>query len=278
MDDFRKDLYFRVKMGRSGSTVDLDGVRLYYEIYGEGEPLFLFHGGMSTIETFRFQIPALARHYQLIVPERRGHGHTPDTEGGFAYEQMADDMAAFMRALGFGRSKIIGYSDGANLILFLALKHPALVERFVSVGGNYHHKGCLEAFQQDLRSLPEDSVGEGIDRNYEKYSPDGPGHYAKVFAKVRRLWLEEPAFTREDIARIAAPALIMAGDQDVISLEHTLDFYRSLPHSSLCIFPGSHSILKEQAEACNRVILDFLAKPVSELTGAGPYKESSVND
>jgi len=278
MFDFRQDLYIRVKLGRSGKTIEAGGVRMYYECYGEGEPLLLFHGGMSTIDSFRFQIPALSRHYQVIIPERRGHGHTPDTGGPFSYDQMALDMAAFMKALGLGKSKMLGYSDGANLILYLARRSPELVERFISVGGNFHHKGCIEAFQKVLRELPEDSVGEGIDRNYEKYSPDGPAHYSRVFAKVRRLWLEEPVFEEKDLSLISAPGLVMAGDRDVILREHTLDFYRALPHARLAILPGSHSILKELPEACNEIILEYLSKELPDLLDSEPYAESSVND
>jgi len=261
--DIPKDLYTLASLDRSGKWVVANGHEFYYETYGKGEPLLLFHGGLSSLDTFRYQVSDFAKHFQVILPERRGHGHTPDSKGPYSYQQMADDTIALMKALRIAKASMVGYSDGANLILPLALGHPELVDKWVSIGGNFHHKGCVGVFNEELRKIPEGEVGpDGIDRNYEKYSPDGPEHFSTVFHKVKKLWLEEPAFAVNEIKKIQAPALLLSGDHDVIELKHTLEFYEALPNAYLNVVPGTtHSVMKEKPEIINQTILDFLLNP-----------------
>ena len=94
--------------------VNAGGVRTYYEIHGEGESLVLLHGGLATAESWAMQIPALAERYRVYVPERRGHGRTPDVAGPMTYEMMAEDTAAFLDAAGTGTAHLVGWSDGAR--------------------------------------------------------------------------------------------------------------------------------------------------------------------
>src|SRR3989338_8681564 len=146
------------KIGRSGKYLKANSTRFYYEGYGRGEPLMMFHGGLSTLETFRFQVPELSKYYHLILPERRGHGHTPDTPGPYSYKQMAEDMASFMNFRGVKKAKMIGYSDGANLIFHLALQHPELIESCVLIGGNFHYEGSTAEHLQELRTLTDETM------------------------------------------------------------------------------------------------------------------------
>jgi len=252
--------FIRTSLGRSGKYVEVGGVKTYYESYGKGEPLLLLHGGLSTLETFRYQVGALAKHYEVILPERCGHGHTADSDGPYNYDQMAEDTVVFMDALGIRKASMIGYSDGANLVIPLALKWPERLNKFISIGGNFHHTGCLEEFQEELQKIPDGSVGEeGIDRSYENYSPDGAQHFATVFTKVKNLWLNEPTYEADDLKKITAPTLVMAGENDCISHQHTLEFYETLPNSQLSIIPeATHSVMKEAPEKVNGIILDFL--------------------
>lgn len=251
------------RLGNSGSYQPVQSLRFYYEIYGHGEPVMMFHGGLSTLETFRFQIPELSRHYRLILPERRGHGHTADTPDFYSYEQMADEMAAFMKKRGIGKSGMVGYSDGANLMFYMALKYPELTGPLVFIGGNFHHEGCTEEHRREIQSIPDGSVGtEGIDERYARYSPDGPEHYAVVFQKLRKLWLTEPTFKPSDLKGIETPVLIIAGDHDVIRLEHTLEFYHAFKYAKLLIVPGAtHRVIKENPDLVNRAILGFFKNP-----------------
>lgn len=238
-----------------GHYVRLGRVRMYYEIFGSGKPLLLFHGGLSCIEGLRYQIPFFAKRFKLIVPERPGHGHTADTPGQFTYEQLARQAAAFMKALRIKKARLMGYSDGANLIFKLAAARPDLVERFIAVGGNFHYSGCEPSFNRDLK---RQKVTE-IDPRYAAYSPDGAEHYRIIFEKCRKLWLTEPKWKAGLIRRIEAPGLILAGDRDMIRHEHTLELYRSLRCGRLAIIPGTtHGLLKEKPGIVNSVMLDFL--------------------
>lgn len=229
---------------------------LYYEVYGSGRPLLLFHGGLSCIDGLRHQIPFFAKHFKVIVPERPGHGHTADTPGPYTYEVLARQTAAFMDKLRIRKARVMGYSDGANLIFPLAAKRPDLVERFISVGGNIHHSGCEPAFQKDLKKQKVK-----IDPRYTAYSPDGKKHYPEVFEKCRRLWLTEPKWSLGLLKKIKAPALIMAGDQDMIRPEHTLAIYRNLRNAQLAVIPGAgHGLLKQKPDLANAIMLEFLTE------------------
>ena len=234
--------------------------RFYYESYGTGKPFLLFHGGLSCIDGLRYQIPFFSKHYKVIVPERPGHGHTADQEGPYKYEVLARQTAAFMDSLKIKKARVLGYSDGANLIYWLAAKRPDLVDRFVSVGGNFHASGCDPAFQKELKrqKLTE------VDPRYASYSPDGQDHYRVVFEKCRQLWLTEPRWSIGLIRQIRAPGLIIAGDRDMITPEHSLKLFRNLRKGRLAIVPGAgHSLLKEKPALVNPMILDFLKADLS---------------
>jgi len=272
MLDSARNFFITRRLGKSGKYLEAGGVRTYYEEYGRGEPLLMFHGGLSTLEPFRCQIPELSKHYRLILPERRGHGHTADTPGPYSYRQMAEDMAAFMRAIGAEGVKAVGYSDGANLIFHLALNHPSLLGSCVLIGGNFHYEGCTEEHRKEVQNLPEGGIGEqGVDEKYARYSPDGAGHYPVVFEKIRKLWLSEPTFGEEDIKKIQTPSLIISGDRDVITMAHTVKLYQALKNAQLLIPPGTtHRVIKENAEFVNRAILDFFKNPVY----VNPYEDT----
>lgn len=125
-------------MNSSGTYVDVNGLNTYYEVHGRGEPLILMHGGFCTVETFAKMLPGLAEHYRVFVPERRGHGRTPDVDGPYTYQAMAADTTGFMQALGIESAHLVGYSDGANTALIVAMERPDLVRKLVSIGGNFH--------------------------------------------------------------------------------------------------------------------------------------------
>ncbi len=232
-------------------------VRTYYETYGRGRPLLLLHGGLSCIEGLRYQIPFFAKHFKVILPERPGHGRTADISGHYTYEAMARQTAALMDALKIKKARLMGYSDGANLIYLLAAQRPDLVERFISVGGNFHYSGCERKFQKELKQQKP-----FLDPRYAVLSPDGAEHYPEVFKKCRRLWLTEPRWKKSLLRKIRARALIMSGDGDMIRHEHTLELYRSLRKAQLAVIPGTgHSLLKEKPQLVNPLMLEFLNQP-----------------
>lgn len=248
-----------LKRKASGKRVRLDKIpgapEIYYETYGSGKPLLLFHGGLSCIDGLRYQIAYFSKYYKVIVPERPGHGHSPDTKGPYTYEFLAKQTAAFMDKLKIRKAKMMGYSDGANLIFWLAAKRPDLVERFISVGGNIHHRGCEPSFNKMLRKQKVK-----LDPRYAAYSPDGKKHYKEVFEKCRKIWLTEPKWKPSLLRKIKAPGLIVAGDKDMIRAEHSAEIFQGLRKGQLAIIPGTgHGLLKQKPGIVNPILLDFLA-------------------
>ena len=187
---------------RAGGYVDAGGVRTYYAVEGEGEPLILLHGGACTIETFDGQTPALASKYRVYLPERRGHGRTPDVEGPITYENMAQDTIAFIEALAIPSAHLVGWSDGALVGLLVALRRPELVRKLVLIGQAVNLEGARpEAVALMERFTPE-FFPPMLVQMYAAVSPDGPDHFAVVFDKLVPLWRTDPGIALRNRAKI----------------------------------------------------------------------------
>lgn len=235
------------------SYVQRGNVRTWYEERGAGEPLVLLHGGMGDARGFAANIDALSARFRVFVPERRGHGHTADVDGPITYELMAEDTIAFLTVAVGGPAHLVGHSDGANVALLAARLRPDLVRRVVSVSGNFHCDGLIPGV------LDAETAADFVATAYGEVSPDGRDHLPVVARKLARMWAEEPTLTPRDLGAITAPTLVMAGDDDAISLEHTTAPYRGLPNSELAIVPGtSHLLIQEKPALCNTIIVDFL--------------------
>jgi pimeloyl-ACP methyl ester carboxylesterase len=243
-----------------GRYIDVNGLNTYYEVSGKGEPLLLMHGGFCTVETFARQTPDLAARYQVIVPERRGHGRTPDVAGPITYEDMADDTVGLMQALGVSSAHLVGYSDGGNTALIVALKRPDLIRKMVCLGANFHYNGMAPVAVEVMAHATPDNFYPWLTNKYKEVSPDGPDHLPVVFDKIMRMWREEPALTLHDLGQIQAPTLVLVGDRDWVAMEHTVQMYESIPNAQLCVVPGAtHGAPFEKAALVNQIVLDFLA-------------------
>jgi pimeloyl-ACP methyl ester carboxylesterase len=239
--------------------IDAGGVHTWYAEEGAGQPVLLLHGALTDSSEFGATAPALAQRFRVLMPERRGHGHTPDLPGPISYDLMARDTIAFAEALGLGRAHLVGHSDGANVALLVALGRPDLVDRLVLISGNFHHDGLLDAL--DVGEL---AASEFFVEAYGRVSPDGRDHFPAVVAKVSRMIASEPALSARDLRQVSARTLIMAGDDDAIRPEHTLAMFRAIPDAELAIIPGtSHALIIEKPALCNEIMIDFLtADPV----------------
>lgn len=243
----------------TGQFVDIDGLRTYYEVDGSSEPLLLLHGGMCSAETFDKMIPGLATNYQVVAPERRGHGRTADTDEPISYDAMTIETVAFMDALGITSAHFVGHSDGANIGLLMAIRHPGRVRRLVSISGNFRTDDS-----DDVPSRPRaamDAQRAALEDDYRRLSPDGPEHLAVIWAKLEPLWNDWPGISLDALHSIETPTLVMAADADVIGLEQTVDLYRALELGQLAIIPNtSHMLIRERGELIDELILDFLAE------------------
>lgn len=198
--------------------------------------------------------PGFSKFSKVTAFDRRGHGRTADTDAPFHYDDMAREVIAYLEYVG-GRTHIVGHSDGGNIALLVAMRRPDLVKRIVTVGANFHFDGLVA-----LDSFGPES--EGFEQWAEKYaslSPDGLAHAPIVARKSMMMFATEPTLTIRDLATISRPVLVMSGDDDVVTLEHTCALYRAIPDAQLAIVPGSsHAVLKERTKECIRLIRHFL--------------------
>jgi pimeloyl-ACP methyl ester carboxylesterase len=215
--------------------------------------LVLLHGGLSSSSDLKAVGELLENKFRICAFDRRGHGATADTPEPFHYESMADETIAFLEAIG-GASYIVGWSDGGNVGLIVALRRPDLVKRLVVIGSNFHHEGVL------LGNVTE-AASQMIAKDYADKSPDSPNHREVVFAKTLKMWNSEPTLTTKNLSTVSVPVLVLVGDDDGIQLSHTCALYESMPHAQLAVIPGaSHFVPIEQPEKVARLVDDFLSQ------------------
>lgn len=227
-----------------GHWADINGHPLYYEVHGKGRPLLLLHGGGdSGGSSFEKQLKGFARHHLLILPDQAGQGRTPDVPGPLAYLSMMTDTLALMKSLQIREADVVGFSDGGILALMLAVRHPELVRRAVISGVNIAPDGLTRDTLEGLRAMPEDNTNS-------------------VDAKLRNLWLNSPTadeLNLDMLHKIRDSVLVISGDHDAISLDHTLQIYRAIPHAQLCILPNTeHETFTLRPEWVNPIALGFL--------------------
>lgn len=241
----------------------VNGLNLYYEIHGTGQPLVLLHGGICTIEiTFEAVLSTLAQSWQVIAIEQQGHGHTADLDRPLNFPQMADDTADLLRHLGIEQAHFLGHSDGGNVGLGVAIRHPDLVQKLVVVGTNYNKEGLVPEVLESFKTVnPEDPDFSRLKESYQNVAPR-PEDWPRLVEKVFQLALAFPGWSPEDLKALKAPTLILIGDADVILPEHAVDLFRLIPQSKLAILPGAdHSLTVKRADWLLALLADFLQTP-----------------
>ncbi len=240
-----------------GEYIDLAGGRAWYEETGSGEPLVLLHGGAVDTRFFKDNIPALAERFRVIGTDLWGHGRSPDREGPFTLESFSDDVAELIERVAGGRAHVVGHSIGAAVALVLALRRPELVDLLALISGGYD----VSADVPNPISIDEMVAGTVafLGSTYGEVSPDGEEHFAVVTRKDFEMSAREPMLTTEQVGAVASRTLVMIADDDITTIEHTVDMYRAIPDSELAIVPGtSHFLLQEKPALVNEILLDFL--------------------
>jgi pimeloyl-ACP methyl ester carboxylesterase len=238
--------------------VDVAGLRTWHEVSGEGDPLVLLHGAFAGASSFSAQIPALVdAGFRVHVPERRGHAHTPDVDGPLTYAVMADDTINYLDALVGGQAHLVGWSDGAVVALLVAQRRPDLVDRMVLIGQYYNSSGRVEGSTIDelLRS-PE--AQEFLRAGYDPVSPDGPAHFAIMYAKTILMLDTEPELDLAEFANVTAPTMVLQGDRDEVTVEHSVAVVAALADARLAVLPGTHLLPVESPDVVNPLIVSFL--------------------
>lgn len=234
--------------------ISLGEVNLWYDEKGTGEPVVLLHGNFSDSRDFAGNLDTIGADHRLLLPERRGHGHTADVPGPITIDNMAADMTAFVERVAAGPVTLVGYSAGASVALWVATRRPDLVSGLVLIS-------C--AFDPAALLMRPDADGEWpptVIEAYGEVSPDGVEHFPVVARKVAESVDAGSPLTTDDLATVTCPTLVIAADDDIVTLEHTIELYRALPDGYLAIVPGSsHLLLVEQPELCTKLVSDFLA-------------------
>ncbi len=222
----------------------VNGLNMYYEVHGDGPPLLLLHGGCGSIS--EKWISYFSPQFRVIANEQMGHGRTADVmERAFHYHEMAEDTVELLRQLGIEGAVIVGYSDGGIIGLDIAIHHPERVTTLVLTGANTRVDGYTAENLEWLRTF--DPGETPVTEAYARLSPDGAAHWPILRERLRRMWLVEPDFTREEVARVEAPTLIIIGDADIVTPEHAVEMFRTIPKSQLCVVPNAgHGVLPKE--------------------------------
>jgi len=253
-----------------GHRVPVHGMQLYYEVSGAGDPIVVLHGSYMNIPTMGGIIPKLAQTRRVYALELQGHGRTTDIDRPITPENLADDVAAFMDSVGLAKADVFGYSLGAMTGLQLAIRHPAKVNKLIMAAGAYDERGRQPEFQAMIpRMTVEMFVDMPFAAEYRKLAPD-PNGFPELVRKMIN-GLKEPMAWEEDVKKVKAPVLVIAGDADGFTLEHQVALFRllgggamgdqgkPLPASRLAILPATaHTAVITQVDLLSAIIEPFL--------------------
>ncbi len=219
---------------------NVNGIKMYYEIHGEGKPLVLIHGGGSTIQTtFGRVLPLLAGKYKVIAVELQAHGHSSDRDAPETFEQDADDVAALLQQLGISKASFFGFSNGATTSLQVAIRHPEVADKLVIASGAYQREGLRPGFFEGMQHASLANMPKPLQDAFLKINPDTAA-LLTMHNKDRDRMIAFPDYSDDDLRSIKAPALIINGDKDVITNEHAVKMSRIMPKAQLMILPGEH--------------------------------------
>jgi pimeloyl-ACP methyl ester carboxylesterase len=255
----------------SGQFVEINGVRLYVVEQGTGDPVLLLHGGLSSTRSWRNVIPRLQSAMRVVALDARGHGQSTHAGTPLTYAQLTDDVAALIGALGLGRPIVVGWSDGGEQALRLALRYPKLVRALVVCGTDYGVTPASQAWVRDFFGIDaqgnvdfarvDASLGAALP-GFRAMHPNGDEQWRWVVEQTARLWATDPGLTDADYRRIPIPTLVMVGDRDDdVPLENALRMYRTIPDAELAVLPGAdHSAPINRPELVTSLVIDFIER------------------
>jgi pimeloyl-ACP methyl ester carboxylesterase len=239
----------------AGGYVNVNGIQMYYEIYGTGEPLVLIHPNAGSIANFYGQIPFFSKHYKVIVADSRAHGKSGDSNQKLSFQLMASDWASLLDQLKIDSAYICCWSDGGSIGLILAMDYPKKVKKLASMSGailsdtTVYPKFVFEFNNKALQYIDEKIAGKDTTDNW------------RLLRKPMEI-LTELNIPFSDLHKIKAPTIIMAADKDMIREEHTIKIFQNIEKAHLCIFPGeTHDIPWQDPEIFNQAVYRFFSNP-----------------
>ncbi len=255
-----------------GQYASVNGISLYYEVYGSGTPLIMLHGGFGMFETFSAISPTLAGMHQVIGVDLYGHGRTALTDRPFTFEHMADDIAALIAYLGLEKAGVLGYSLGGYIALQTAIRHPERVDKLVLISTPFKRTGWYPDIQKGMTSFhAEGFMGTPVHDSYTRVAPK-PEDFTRFVGVMREAMSRDFDWTM-DVEAMKTPTLLVAGDSDSFSPLHAAEFFALLgggqrdagwanEHvntSQLAILPGAtHYDIINKADLLLPVLTQFL--------------------
>lgn len=219
---------------------EVNGIKMYYEIYGQGQPLVLIHGGGSTIETtFGRVIPMLAKKYKVIAMDLQAHGRTGDRDAPVSFTQDALDVEALLKNLHIPKASFFGFSNGGTTAVMIAIQHPEMVDKLILGSALCKRNGIPAPFWDFMKTAQLASMPKELQDAYLKVA-DNPEGLKIMHHKDAQRMVNFKDIPDEQIESIKAPTLIIIGDQDIIKPEHAIEMHKQIANSKLSIIPGVH--------------------------------------
>jgi len=252
----------------NGEYASINGIIMYYEKYGEGEPVLLLHGGTGTLGGFWNLIPYLESDFQVYAVDLRGHGRTNNSIDSMSYDLHATDIKAFIDYQQFENLKVLGYSDGGVIALKLAIEIPHKIEKITVVGAN-KSVSDLKDYIVDFAKvmISEDNLNDTYIKKqatkYAELNPE-PGKYKRFMQLMGQMWLRDPYITDNDYADIKVPTLLIYGDRDCFHYDCMVKMYSDLncKKKQLCILPNANHFVfgRQYADVINPIIHRYLSE------------------
>ena len=254
-----------------GSHVQVNGLNMYYESYGEGTPLILLHGGLETSQMWEPVVHVLSELYQVITPDSRGHGRTASSKEPVTYSLLVEDMIQLIQALGLDQPFVAGYSEGGQIAMYMAIHYPGLARGYM-IGAISH---TITAEWQGMMQVMLGFEGPGkVDT--ERVAQQNPGVVQDLKAKHGRnreddywktlliqssqRWWSPVKLTQSDYSRITEPTLFWCGDRDVFCPpEQALEMYRMVTRAELAVIPNAdHFSMMQKIDLANTILSNFM--------------------
>lgn len=241
----------------TGGYKMVQGVRIYFETYGEGDKcVLMLHGNCGSIHDFENQIPYFSNEYKVVVVDSRSHGKSLDTSSRLNYDLMAEDINLLLDSLKMDSLNIIGFSDGGIIALILAGKHPEKVCKMAISGANLRPDSSV--FNTGVYNWMNSCISE---------LKNGKEIEAKEMIKKIRMMQLEPHISIKELQQIKCPVLIISGDHDAIKVSHAVEIFENLSNAYLWIEPGTgHSTIVTHKDIFNQKVDSFFATPFKRIT------------
>lgn len=241
---------------RVSGVAEVNDIRMYYALYGEGPPVLLIHGGLGHADHWGFQLPALTKNHTVIVADSRGHGRSTRSQQPFSYSLMADDYLALLDFLNIDKVALVGWSDGGIIGLDIAIRHPQRLSKLFAFAANYTPEAAKDGIATDA------NFNAYIARAREEYprlSPT-PDEFDAFLEHIAPMWMNEPRYSKDELRSITVPTTIFVGEHDeAIKPEHTREMAELIPGAQLVVMKdASHFAMWQKPAEFNATVLKFL--------------------